>query len=545
MTPARAVEVATLFEDTVISVRHLTEPPHDGLGRRARRSWPLLAVAAVAFGGSLAAFAASVHEVSVLRRAYDDGFSVGVSHGPFLLPPGGRLLDFAVALSLVVGTWALVAGLGRWWAKRRSVDFLVGPSTRADASAPLDKDTALVLATPDGWSLNLTAPMSGELQLAGLPPSLLASPGLTPIVDGARALVDLGALRFVVQATTTPTRMPRAFRIDWSQESYIGAVGLAAGLFLALLYLIPPDPKSLAIDSFHSDLIAHYIIKAPEPPELPALPQKGPVGSGGGKAHAGPAGAMGTQQAPRDQHALLKIKGSSRDPKMTRAVANSVAAESGIMPILAAMDGSIIGSVFAPARALGPDAENAMGDLIGQHAEANGAWGSNGLDLVGGGPGGGGRHNTTLGVGDLGRSGAGGPGRRGNGPPGGSVDLHPHKIGQVNSFGHLDVITKGGLGKDIVKRVVHAHHNEIRFCYEKRLMAKQLDANQLGGRVVTRFIIAGNGRVVGSSIESSTMNDAAVESCIAEAVRRWDFPRPTDGSVVVVSYPFVLQTQGQ
>ena len=30
--------------------------------------------------------------------------------------------------------------------------------------------------------------------------------------------------------------------------------------------MIPPDPKSLAIDTIHSDLVAHYIIKAPEPP---------------------------------------------------------------------------------------------------------------------------------------------------------------------------------------------------------------------------------------------------------------------------------------
>ena len=45
-------------------------------------------------------------------------------------------------------------------------------------------------------------------------------------------------------------------------------------------------------------------------------------------------------------------------------------------------------------------------------------------------------------------------------------------------------------------------------------------------------------------VQKSTMNNRNVETCIAKAVRRWLFPKPKGGGIVIVSYPFVLRAAG-
>jgi len=37
------------------------------------------------------------------------------------------------------------------------------------------------------------------------------------------------------------------------------------------------------------------------------------------------------------------------------------------------------------------------------------------------------------------------------------------------------------------------------------------------------------------------MKDAGVGNCIAQAVKRWQFPKPEGGGSVIVTYPFVLE----
>ena len=66
----------------------------------------------------------------------------------------------------------------------------------------------------------------------------------------------------------------------------------------------------------------------------------------------------------------------------------------------------------------------------------------------------------------------------------------------------------------------------------------------LVGRVMIQFTIAGTGQVIASMVQSSTLNSQPVEQCIAQAVRRWEFPKPQGGGIVVVTYPFVLKASG-
>ncbi|HEY0138254.1 MAG TPA: AgmX/PglI C-terminal domain-containing protein, partial [Nannocystis sp.] len=94
----------------------------------------------------------------------------------------------------------------------------------------------------------------------------------------------------------------------------------------------------------------------------------------------------------------------------------------------------------------------------------------------------------------------------------------------------------GALDKDIIRRIVRAHINEIRYCYNRGLVRDP----RLTGRVAMRFTIAGNGKVPLASVHESTLRDPAVGICITQAVKRWTFPRPEGGGSVNVTYPFVL-----
>jgi TonB family protein len=92
----------------------------------------------------------------------------------------------------------------------------------------------------------------------------------------------------------------------------------------------------------------------------------------------------------------------------------------------------------------------------------------------------------------------------------------------------------------VIRRVIRRHINEVRFCYEQELAQRP----DLSGRVTVSFIISATGAVQTSSVANTTLNNARVEGCVAQAVRRWTFPAPDGGGAVLVNYPFVLDSQG-
>jgi TonB family protein len=99
---------------------------------------------------------------------------------------------------------------------------------------------------------------------------------------------------------------------------------------------------------------------------------------------------------------------------------------------------------------------------------------------------------------------------------------------------------RGSLDKEVIRRVIRHHLNEVKFCYEKELLKKP----DLSGRILVRFLISAEGMVTASMVEHSTVNNPMVEECVAQATRRWEFPKPQGGGVVIVSYPFALKVAG-
>jgi len=91
--------------------------------------------------------------------------------------------------------------------------------------------------------------------------------------------------------------------------------------------------------------------------------------------------------------------------------------------------------------------------------------------------------------------------------------------------------------KKTIRRIVHAHINEVRHCYNQGLTGDP----ELAGRIVVNFTIGADGYVMQSQVAESTLADSGVETCIATAVGRWKFPKTASGSNLVINYPFVLE----
>jgi MYXO-CTERM domain-containing protein len=108
--------------------------------------------------------------------------------------------------------------------------------------------------------------------------------------------------------------------------------------------------------------------------------------------------------------------------------------------------------------------------------------------------------------------------------------------GSVPTVRQSAATVTGPLDKDIIRRIVRAHINEVRYCYNTGLVKNP----SLAGNVTVNFVIDGQGKVASSTVASTTLADTNVGACVANAVKRWMFPKPPGGALVTVSYPFDL-----
>lgn len=134
--------------------------------------------------------------------------------------------------------------------------------------------------------------------------------------------------------------------------------------------------------------------------------------------------------------------------------------------------------------------------------------------------------------------GDGGPGSAGAGYGRGS---HSKVSGQGKSFVSMDTGASEvdeGLTRDQVGRVIHAHFNEIRYCYE----AATLRSPDVSGRVTMKFSINAPGNVMTAGIGSSTVGDRRFHDCIVSRLKGWKFPKPRGGIVVAVAYPIMVKS---
>ncbi len=77
-------------------------------------------------------------------------------------------------------------------------------------------------------------------------------------------------------------------------------------------------------------------------------------------------------------------------------------------------------------------------------------------------------------------------------------------------------------GPEAVQAVFSAHHGELRTCYEEVLA----QGHDLQGEVLLSFVIGSEGEASRVRVKRSTLGNPSVEACVAQAVRRWAFPKP-------------------
>lgn len=435
------------------------------------------------------------------------------------------------------------------------VDYLVEASVLGTARMPVvttaGKGAAVVV--PQGAEGEVTVGDQtlslADLQASGKmqPCPELAGAMQYPLPDGAVAKVRFKGFTFMTKQTPAGKRIGGGMVIEWKRYVW-SAISLSVhAAFLLMFYFLPPRPASLSLDLLSADSrLVEYLMEPPETQEeetpewLEPESQEQDNEGGSGKRHRDEEGAMGEESSEKSNN-RFGIEGpqDNSDPQMAREQAREQAANVGAIGALRALTGSWNSptSPYGADQAMGNDPMSAMGALMGDQIGGN--FGFGGLGLRGTGRGGGGTGEGTIGLGNLGTIGHGGGGGTGSGYGRGAGGLGSRRarVPRIRT-GNADV--RGSLSREVIRRVIRRHINEVRFCYEQQLNQRP----DLEGRVQVSFIISPTGAVQSATVGASTMNNSAVEGCIAQAVRRWTFPAPDGGGVVGVNYPFVLSSSG-
>jgi hypothetical protein len=543
-----AIEVAALFDGAVLQVRHFDNPAGGRLGRLTQG---LLGSAFLALLGTLSLFAQSYIKVAKEKAAAQEQST------PFRSQrDGGRGRDAAAGGLLLYGIAALLYGLQRAGNERRENEFSIGSGPGAtfamDSSELPVERFPLVRSTGTDYEVLFTEAMAGELWQKGQctplaelrahaqPNADIAGALGLRIPEGARLSLSHKDCGFLIRSVPCPRRYPVPLRLDWQAHSYTAAVLGGAACLLGLMFAVPPDPRSLSFDSFTNENLSRYLVKAQELKEeqAPWLKQQEPQQQRSSSARPArhSSGTAGNKEAPRRNDARFAIAGpkNNPDPKLAQKTATELARNIGIVGILNSGKLAALSAITGEQSALGNEAQDALGHLDGTLVAD--AYGQNAMGFVGVGRGGDGTGDNTIGIGCLSTQGGCNGNFRNN------RSVKPVKLGNYLAHdpgelrpGPVQVI--GGYDKDLIRRVIRQHTNEVRFCYERELTRD----SSLSGRVVVKFSIGGMGTVLTSFVESSTLKASGADQCIASAVRRWQFPKP-QGGLVIVSYPFVLKT---
>lgn len=264
-----------------------------------------------------------------------------------------------------------------------------------------------------------------------------------------------------------------------------------------------------------------------------------PTGFGGEDLFGGPPVKLSVKLAP-EQTVTRKRPEFDKKPEPTVTAKRSLLESSApvdkaqkatkdqkkVSQLMASMFGGGLGRVLGNGANAGLD--EALNNLKapGGAASADGLGGMNARGIGAGGPPGGG-----LSIGGLG-------GPRPSGP--GGFGLNPTKKQTfVPGDGPRQVIGNG-LEKDVVMAVIRRHQNEIKYCYESRLSQRP----SLAGKISVTWTIDGSGAIADAQVAESGVDDPMVEACMLERIRRWKFPEPRGGGVVVITFPWVFRAAG-
>ena len=354
------------------------------------------------------------------------------------------------------------------------------------------------------------------------------------LAKGSALRLTHGEMTLVAYVGTKPERIfVNPLRgAPWTLLFFLTA--LSTGLIYFLLF--GPKPPELADFSGRSlpPVAIRLIAPAPKKPEVKKKIEE--IKEPAPKKEEVAKEVVKEAKAPKKEKRVVREKPSRRTEH--KAVAESPPpAENKALKALAKLSaaGPATGDILAAVDKLGsgPGSKNAknnykLSGLIGKAPIANAGLGTFGLG--GGGRGGAGMLGAEIlrgkGGGGIGAMGAGGVGR---GAVGGTV---------TRASAH-SVSVQGSIDREAVAKVVNAHLQEVRSCYERALLREPA----LAGKVVLEWTISQAGKVTTAKTKSSTLKSSAVEACILQSLKLWQFPL-AKGGLVIVSYPFLFNSVG-
>lgn len=303
---------------------------------------------------------------------------------------------------------------------------------------------------------------------------------------------------------------------DWGMARTLAVSMLAHAFWITTTWLTPASTERH--DEWWKSRGAVRVVQLVRGPEVKTK-------SAGGQP--GPEGRRGDPKRRPADAAPSQTKGAPRVDPRTVAANTQIARRAGLLGILASMPGDAANTVLGSG-GLGTGLNLALNGLRG--AELTQAGGFGGLGSRGTDPGGGGG---SIGIGGIGRGPGSGPGE------GLEVGLPGRKRGPEVRRGGRTIQQGDGLTQEEIARVIRGALPRIKFCYEKELQA---DPN-LSGKAPVAFTIAPNGAVAEANLRDSTLGNPAAEACLTQVIRTLKFPAPRGGGVVIVTYPFIFETQ--
>ena len=116
------------------------------------------------------------------------------------------------------------------------------------------------------------------------------------------------------------------------------------------------------------------------------------------------------------------------------------------------------------------------------------------------------------------------------------VKLEAPRLAKLESTDGAGAPPDGALTREEIDRVIKARAGVLRACYQKALDKKP----ELSGKVVVSFSIGGDGKVTRATLAkpATTLDDAAVTSCVLRQFTRMEFP--AKGATANVNYPLIF-----
>jgi len=412
--------------------------------------------------------------------------------------------------------------------------FSIGKEKTDDLFVPLDGGSMNLVTSQQGqgWKVRFREGMSGNVS-RGDASAPLAQSGAVPDGDGRAipltddTVVSIGVGYHTLEVRAVPkSRMVPIipfFDALWANAALVTL--FAASAMIATTVFYPVGMDNLDDDLLTNPTKFQTMILKPPPKDNSFLNKlKGPKEQK--MAAKNDQGKAGDKKAdPKKDQGKMATK--AKEPTNEEVVAGKMAA------LFGDKGSAGIASIF-DSDAKGGALEAALGGIDGAKVAAG--YGAGGLGLRGGGPGGGGVGVGTLGTGKIGTRGRGsGDGAYGSGEGG----LGKKSDRDISMTTGTPVIL-GSLDPEIIRRIVREHAGQIRYCYESELTRTP----GLYGKIVMKWVINGEGKVMQATTAETQMKNANVENCLASRIKTWVFPKPKGGGIVIVNYPFVFKQSG-